>query len=385
MRKLTSLNFSMGKLATLTIFAALDLIMLTPQARALDQTWESKIIEISPEQINSEPLSSVTVAVIDTGADVAHPSLQAHLWINSGETGRDSAGQDRSQNGIDDDQNGFIDDVHGWNFADQSRKLKDLHGHGTHVAGIISQTAPNAKIMVLKYFDPKAPSDLALDHTVNAIRYAVKMGARIINYSAGGRVPCEAERVAIDEARKAGVIFIAAAGNEAANSDYYPYFPADYRVSNIVSVTAVSSDRKILRSSNYGIHSVHIAAPGEAILSTAPGGKFVEMTGTSQATAFVSGVAALLLGREPEIRDPELIAQHLINSGSTVELLVGKTQESSIINAQRALAIRDSERDAFGINSTNTSSIDPSLFFSDTRVAQPVVHPELASREASSG
>src|SRR5690606_16720385 len=209
--------------------------------------------------------------VIDTGIDVAHPDLKANLWVNPGESGLDKNGNDKATNGLDDDGNGFRDDVHGWNFVANDDDLADNHGHGTHIAGIIgaeggngvgiSGISPKVSLMTLKYYDPKAPGLNNLMNTVKAIRYATKMGAHIINYSGGGLEPSEEERKAVAEANQKGILVVAAAGNEKSNSDIHAYFPADYPLPNIISITAIDKEKNVLPSSNYGQHSVDLAPP----------------------------------------------------------------------------------------------------------------------------
>ena len=211
--------------------------------------------------------------------------------------------RDKSCNGIDDDGDGFVDNVVGWDFVHDVPLPYDTHGHGTHISGIISAAAangigstgvcPGVSIMPLKYYDSSGVGFNNLTNTVRAIRFAVAHGANIINYSGGGSDPAPAERAAIEEARRQGILFIAAAGNDGHNNDRVPYFPASYPLDNIISVASVNRDNTLLQSSNYG-KAVHLAAPGMMVFSTLPSGRFGTMSGTSQATAFVTGAAALL-------------------------------------------------------------------------------------------
>jgi len=257
----------------------------------------------------------VVVAVVDTGIDYTHQELKDNIWINSGETGEwkattptqlaKAAGgcHDKSCNGIDDDANGFVDDVVGWDFVHDVALPFDTHGHGTHIAGIISAAAangfgitgvcPHATIMPLKYYDSSGLGYNNLNNTVKAIHYAVKMGAQIINYSGGGADPSPSEKAAIEEAERKGILFIAAAGNDGHDNTQTPYFPASYGLDNIISVASINQENHLLPSSNFG-HTVNVAAPGLSILSSLPDGRMGTMSGTSQATAFVTGAAALL-------------------------------------------------------------------------------------------
>ena len=301
----------------------------------------------------------IRIAVIDTGADLKHARLRGGLWTNSGEAGLDKNGRDKAANGIDDDGNGFIDDVHGWNFINGSNDLADRHGHGTHIGGIIREVEPRAELMVLKYFDPLHPSVDTISTTAKAIRYAVKMGAHIINYSAGGRERNPAEEEAVREAWEKGVLVVAAAGNEGKNSDLSGYYPAGYHLPNIVSVASLNPLGSLLSSSNFGARTVSLGAPGLAIVSALPGGGVGAMTGTSQATAFVSGAAARSLAENRAYRgDPERLGASLALTGNLSDSLKGKTKHGTSLDIPRASAMKDIGTAAMGHAAINAASID---------------------------
>lgn len=304
---------------------------------------------------------NILVAIIDTGADIDHPFLNENIWVNPGEIGEDSAGRNKSKNGIDDDNNGFIDDVHGWNFVGNNNDLSDEHGHGTHVAGIVKSTAPNVRLMILKYFNPKASGATNLANTIKAIQYATKMNARIINYSGGGQEKSKEEERAILEAHQQKILFIAAAGNEKTNSDEKGFYPANYGLSNIASVTAIDEQRAILPSSNFGIKTVDLAAPGKNISSSLPGGRFGLMTGTSQATAFVTGAAALLMSHNTNLNDPEKIISILVKTGFKNEKLSEKTKSETQLDIYRTLVMKDQDQDAFGQSESPSESSSSEL------------------------
>jgi len=305
----------------------------------------------------------VVVAVIDTGMDLRHPLLRGHLWKNPGESGLDAQGRDKATNGIDDDGNGYIDDVSGWNFAGDNADVRDLHGHGTHVAGIIQSLAPKARLMVLKFYDAKASGQDNMDATVKAINYAVQMKARIINYSGGGTSKYAPEEEALRRAQAQGLLVVAAAGNESSNSDVKGFYPAGYGLANILSIAAVDENRRLLPTSNFGKNSVDIAAPGKNIVSTLPEGLRGPMTGTSQATAFVSGAAALLMASHPEFKDPEKLIWQLTHTGDEEEGLIGKTKFQSTLSAHRALTMKDRDLGAFGDVDFNS---DPRSLWQDS-------------------
>ena len=194
------------------------------------------------------------------------------------------------------------------------------------------------------------------------------MKAHIINYSAGGLEKSQLEEQVIADARDAKILFVAAAGNEKSNSDISGFYPADYELSNIISVTAVDSDKKVLESSNYGSRSVDVAAPGKSIFSTLPGGNYGFMTGTSQATAFVTGIAALLMATQTHLENPDQVIRHILASSSLESTLVGKTKSKSLVNSFRALAMQDQDTDAMGeklANQKRMPSSSQNMFYPD--------------------
>lgn len=346
---------------------------------ALQQAWGIKKSDAARAWEVSQGSKDIRVAVIDTGADVNHEDLRGNIWTNPGETGLDANGRDKATNGIDDDGNGFVDDVHGWNFVSNNPDLSDNHGHGTHIAGIIGAEAGNGKgiagiapqvsLMILKYYDPKVQGTDNLKNTVNSIRYAIKMKANIINYSGGGTEFSQEEHDAIEEARKQGILVVAAAGNERSNSDNHKYFPADYGLSNIISVTAIDPSTEVLASSNYGTETVDLAAPGQNILSTLPGNSYGYMTGTSQATAFVTGAAVLVMAKKNNLI-PEEVKKYILATGDAKSSLIAKTKTNRQLNLFKALTVLGSAEDASGVVAANGYEMR-NQFVGDPNAAKP--------------
>lgn len=233
------------------------------------------------------------IAVLDTGIDVTHPDLQGNIWRNTKET---------DANGKDDDGNGYIDDYYGVNVRVGSGSGIDNDGHGTHVAGIIGARGNNSSaitgvcwsgsIMSVKFmgrFGVGSGSDAA-----EGIRYAVRMGAKIINASFGSPEDSSTLHDAIKYAKEKGALLVVAAGNEGADIDRSPVYPASYTDGNILSVAATDHNDALAAFSNYGDTAVDVAAPGMDILSTYPGGQYVTMSGTSMAAPVVAGIVGLL-------------------------------------------------------------------------------------------
>ncbi|MEY4615212.1 MAG: hypothetical protein RJB66_172 [Pseudomonadota bacterium] len=334
---------------------------------AISSKWDLQKTDAEKAWQVSQGSRHIVVAIIDTGCDVRHEDLSNNIWQNPGEIGNDSEGRNKATNGIDDDGNGFIDDLYGWNFVNNNNDLTDNHGHGTHIAGIVGAEggngkgiigiAPKVSMMILKYYDPKTPTD-NLRNTVQAIHYATKMRANIINYSGGGLEFSEEEKKAIQEAQRRGILFVAAAGNERSNSDHHKYFPADYGLSNIISVTAIDPNTQVLPSSNYGVETVQIAAPGQNILSTLPRNTYGFMTGTSQATAFVTGAAAVVMAHKGTFSVDET-KKYLLATGDGEETLINKTGTSRKLNLYKALTVLDSGIGATGVQAANITADAP--------------------------
>lgn len=305
-------------------------------------SWGLNEIRAPRAWLETRGNKGIVVAVIDTGCDVHHPALSENIWTNPGESGIDENGNPKGTNGVDDDRNGFVDDLHGWNFAESSPDIRDENGHGTHIAGLIGGStgvAPQVSLMILKYFGEDTQGEENLINTVKAIRYAVKMGARIINYSGGGIIRSDLEEETIRWAGRQGVLFVAAAGNEGLNSDFFHFYPANYDLPNVISVGASDRQGRLLKISNFGKSTVDIVAPGKNIYSTLPDGHFGYMTGTSQATAFITGLAALIMSRHQD--SPRGVIERIVSSGRPLASLRGMTRTGAIADAARALAPED--------------------------------------------
>ncbi len=291
-----------------------------------------------------EDASDVIVAVIDTGVDISHPDLRDIIWVNEGEI---------PDNGIDDDGNGYVDDVHGWDFYHDDNTVFDDavdDDHGTHVAGTIAAVANNstgvagiawgAKIMPLKFLGPDGG---ATSDAIRAITYAAQHGATLSNNSWGGGGYSEALRLAIKEA---GILFVAAAGNDALDNDIFPHYPSSYDLDNVIAVAASDWVDGLASFSNYGQQSVDLAAPGFWILSTVPGG-YDWFAGTSMAAPHVAGAAALLIAAFPEMPQypgapgwspgQETIKDRLLDSTEHRAAFVGKMQTEGRLNLYNAL------------------------------------------------
>ena len=263
----------------------------------------------------------ITVAVVDTGIQFNHPFLKSNVTAINGKVSALNFGKDFSK-------------------KIASNTPTDSHGHGTHVAGIVKSIFPEVNLLALKYYNPHASGKTNLESTIKALQYAVDQNVDIINYSGGGPEASEAERAVLKEAEKKGILIIAAAGNERSDIDKKEnhYYPASYGLSNIITVGAHDEFNKIIASSNYGSKTVDIAAPGFRIKSSIPGNGAGLMTGTSQATAFVTGVAALIKSNYPNLNYHQ-VRNIIISSSRKISTLKQKVLGGSKLDAARALEV----------------------------------------------
>ncbi|WP_421877886.1 cadherin domain-containing protein [Pacificispira sp.] len=293
----------------------------------------------------------VVVAVIDSGIDIDHEDLRDNLWVNEGEIWGD---------GIDNDGNGYIDDYNGYDFVNNrgigpGYARDDDNGHGTHVAGTIaaqgnngvgiSGVAWNASLMAVKVLDQNGDGTIA--DIVEGIRYATMMEARVSNNSYGGygyRGSYSSISSAINEARTAGSIFVAAAGNDSFDNDtynnysysYFSHYPSSFTQSNVVAVASTTSSDSLSSFSNYGRYSVDLGAPGSSIYSTYTGGGYRSLSGTSMATPHVTGAIALLLSEDPSMTYSQAI-DAILDNVDRVSSLNGRSTSGGRLNVAAAL------------------------------------------------
>jgi subtilisin family serine protease len=257
---------------------------------SVEAAWQCLVTTPAP--------SPVTVAVIDSGIATTHPDLAARVHPASRR---------------------FIDAV-------PDNRIGDEDGHGTYLAGTIAAITNNGvgvasapgplpiRILALKFYDPFTPLNGA--NAARAIVYAVDHGARVVNASWHVGVENPLLLTAIEYAAQNDVLFVAAAGNEGTNNDVSPVWPASHALPNVVSVMASNRHDDKPGFSNYGPTTVHVAAPGTAILSThhywrAP--QYRDYAGTSAAAAHVAAAAAIVRSLRPAMTAAAVRA-HLIAS-----------------------------------------------------------------------
>ena len=252
--------------------------------------------------------TNVTIAVIDSQIDAAHPDLEGVIAERFSAVGAP----------------------------------EKPHAHGTGMAGAIAShqrllgTAPGARLLAVHAFSTAAAAaESTTFNILKGIDWSVRQGARIINMSFAGPKDPSLERV-LKLAYDKGIVLIAAAGNAGPKSP--PLYPgAD---PNVIAVTATDADDKIFAGANRGKY-ISVAAPGVDILVPAPEGDYQITTGTSVAAAEVSGIVALLLERNPKLRPADI---RRILTASAKRLSAGERDDnfgSGLIDPLQALQLAD--------------------------------------------
>ena len=282
--------------------------------------------------------SDVVVAVLDSGVDYTHPDLVANMWLRP-----DNVPQYK------DDELGTFNDLHGFNATDNQSDPMDDNGHGTHCSGIIGAEGDNdegiaginwkVQIMPLKFMG-RGGFGTTKD-AIEAINYAIDrkqkgVNVRVINASWGSTQYSKALEDAIRAAGEAGILFVAAAGNNGTDNDRYKHYPSNYELPNVISVAALDRNDQLASFSNFGVKTVHIAAPGKDILSTWLNDSYREASGTSMATPYIAGTAALILASQPKL-SVEKLRERILQSADKIDSLNGKIENGGRINAAKAV------------------------------------------------
>jgi len=261
----------------------------------------------------------VKVAVLDTGIDYTHPDLVSNMWTG---------------------QNG----EHGYDVINQDYEPMDDNGHGTHCGGIIGAVGNNGigttgVVWKTKLVAIKAINELGGAYTsdiIKGIEYSSRIGADIVSCSFGGP---EYSQAMFDAISGSSALFVCAAGNNGQNNDIVAYYPSSYSLSNIIGVASTTAYDSLLSTSNFGTR-VHLAAPGDQIYSTSlpreSGDRYMYMNGTSQASAMVAGMAALMYEKNNNLT-PQEIRNLLIKYSDPVSSLSGKIMANGRVNLTAVL------------------------------------------------
>jgi subtilisin-like proprotein convertase family protein len=296
----------------------------------------------------------VVAAILDTGINLTHPDLRANLWVNPGEI---------PGNNIDDDGNGFVDDVNGWDFVGDGQGNGDnnpddpaTQGHGTSVAGCVGAVGNNAlgvsgvnwqlQMIACKIFPDNGNSPQSAQ--IGALEYCILMKRRgvniVVSSNSYGSLQNEtnaqfndAIRIAIQNYTDAGMIFVAAAGNDANDNDSTTRaYPASYENPFIISAAATDNKDQLATFSNFGRTTVDVGAPGVRVWTTATGGGYRYIDGTSFACPYTAGVIALMASVN-QFATKEQLKAGLFASVDPIPALTNKTVTGGRINAFKAV------------------------------------------------
>jgi thermitase len=303
--------------------------------------------------------NEIIVGVIDEGIQIDHPDLAANVWTNPFDP----------PDGVDNDGNGYIDDIHGWDVLHDDNTVYDggaagtTDTHGTHVAGIIGARGGNrigiaginwkVTLISCKWGEGEGA---ALD-AVKCLDYLTDLKTRhglnivAVNNSWGGGGYSQALLDAIDRAGDAGILFVAAAGNDSSDNDAAPHYPSNYRCTRggtrefdcVVAVAALNSFGTLASFSNYGAAEVDLAAPGVAIYSTLPPNRYGPLNGTSMAAPHVTGAIALYAAthRDPAtgaVPDAAALRRAVLDSAAATPGIAGRTATGGRLDVFEALA-----------------------------------------------
>ena len=279
-------------------------------------------------------VKATVVGVVDEGIQFSHADLAGRV-SNPGEV---------AGNRKDDDHNGFVDDVYGWDFVNNDNSVYDggprgnQDDHGTHVAGIIAADGNNgiglagidwnadlssAKFLGRGGYGTDKGAIAAINYLVN-LKVNQHVNIVAINASWGSSVNNRDLYNAIKSAGDNNILVVAAAGNSGTNNDVTPFYPADFDLPNVITVTAIDKNGNLPAWANYGATTVDIGAPGVGIVSTVPNDKYASYSGTSMAAPHVTGAIALYAAYHPEATAAQ-IKDALLASAVPTASLAGKT------------------------------------------------------------
>jgi hypothetical protein len=284
------------------------------------------------------------IAVVDTGIDYTHPDLKANLWTASKAFTVTFSANDKIT---------CPAGSYGYHAISNTCDPKDSAQHGTMVSGVIAASGNNAvgvsgvnwtgSIMGLGFMDAKGNGSVS--NAIRAIEFAIQAkkalgdaaNIRVLNNSWGGSGSSQALLDQILKAQAAGMLFVAAAGNSPVDLDASPSFPASYTTApNLIAVAATDNKDAIASFSSYGVKTVHVGAPGVAILTTAPGNQYSTVNGTSFSAPMTSGVAGLVLAACAQL-DTAALKKVILESVAPIPALNGKTITGGRIDAYKAV------------------------------------------------
>ena len=317
-----------------------------PDDSKISEQWALNNIKAYDTWNIANDASQVIVGVLDTGIDGAHKDLKDNIYKPSSE-----------------DDISHMDFTTDKELGDRVLTPTDPVGHGTHVAGIIGAKGNNEMGVAGMCWKGKLVSLRVIDENkifkhewfARAVDYANNKNIPIINCSFGNKTFNSSFERSIKSYK--GLV-VCAAGNSNDDNNIKPVYPASYESDNIISVGAIDVNNEKRSSSNYGINTVDIYAPGTDILSTKPNNEYTNKSGTSMAAPFVTGTAALMLAANRNLTTKQL-KEAIINGADPITInvsgigCIGK-QEQSVVKLNTLEAIK---RVAYKTNNTGEKII----------------------------
>jgi subtilisin family serine protease len=300
----------------------------------LETSWHLDRINARSAWQMTKGSPSVVIAIIDSGLKYNNPEIAGRIKRKSVEI----------IDGIDNDGNGFIDDAIGWNFNEDVALPFDDDGHGTFVASIIAAeegdglggvgVCPKCQILPLRFMDKDGLGDTS--DAVKAIRYAVAEKVSVINLSFCGEGYDRDLSFALQEAMKADIVVVGAAGNDGLNIDRSDLYPQKFRFDNFITVAASKKDDELSERSNHGTKYVNIAAPGVNIWGLWSDDKWYRSGGTSFAAPQVAAVAGLIRSANPSLHATEVV-RIILATVDKVEGLAKDVSSGGVLDAAAAV------------------------------------------------
>ncbi len=300
--------------------------------------------------------TNLVIALIDTGVRLTHEDLKANLWHNPGESGVDEQGMDKANNDVDDDENGYIDDLFGIDAMDRDTEPFDSYNHGTSVAGVIAGVGDNglgiagmnwrANLMILRIgFPAGSTTESQIGWIIECYDYLIMMkqrgiDVRVANNSYGASwFTSQALEDAFAAAGAEGILTVCSAGNDGTDLDVQPSYPASYDLDTVISVGSVGRDGNLAANASYGLRSVDLLAPGSAWSTDAKAdNSYVNRSGSSYASAHVTGAIALMAAARPDLSAMEL-KQLLLDTVSQSPSLLDTCVSGGQLNVGRAMQV----------------------------------------------
>jgi subtilisin family serine protease len=349
---LKKLLFSIGLISVISISALakrkskiphLDPIPIQDVQRPdphLQKYWYFPVMNIAEAWQISYGSPYTSIAVIDSGILYNHPDLRPALFENSKEV---------PFNGVDEDGNGFADDLIGWNFNEGGPLPFDDNGHGTFIASIISAqrnnghggigVCPLCRLVSLRFLDADGAGDD--EDLIKSIDYATMMGVKVMNISTAGEGYDRDLHKALKRAEAKDILVVVSSGNDGESNDKYDIYPANFEMSNLITVGSTDDKNRWWENANYSPSKVHIAAPGEKLWGAWSDGKWYTGNGTSFSTPLVAAIAGLVRSVNPSLTAAQTKAV-LMRTVTVLPELKKRCASSGIVNAYQAvLCARD--------------------------------------------